>query len=140
MITMFNVRELLIDGLICLIYALIVAGVRVVSLYVIPYVKSKLESTKYEWLAAIVDDTVHAYEQLITGEHQGARRYELVYSEVIKELRKLGIEVSEAQISTLIESAVYRMNSENTIVGECIECELGDTDSGSKSSDHPDDD
>ena len=123
MITAFDVRELLIDGLICLLYALIVAGVRVVSSYVIPYVKSKLESTKYEWVAAIVDDTVHAYEQLIPGEHQGSRRYEHVYSDVVKELKKLGIDVSEAQISTLIESAVHRMNAEGVIVDVETECD-----------------
>ena len=123
MITTFDVRGLLIDGLICLLYALIVAGVRVASSYVIPYVKSKLESTKYEWVAAIVDDTVHAYEQLIPGEHQGSRRYEHVYSDVVKELKKLGIDVNEAQISTLIESAVHRMNAEGVIVD--VETETG---------------
>lgn len=82
----------------------------------VPYIKAKLESTQYSWAADIIDYTVRAYEQMTEGSGQGDHKYQMVLNQVKAEFEKLGIKLTDRQISTLIEAAVQAMNAEQDIV------------------------
>ena len=95
----------------------IICGVTVwVVKTTVPYIKAKLESTRYAWAADIIDYTVRAYEQMTEGSGQGDHKYQMVLNQVKAEFEKLGIKLTDRQISTLIEAAVQAMNAEQDIV------------------------
>ena len=50
------------------------------------------------------------------GSGQGDRKYQMVLNQVKSEFEKLGIKLTDRQISTLIEAAVQAMNAEQDIV------------------------
>lgn len=103
----------------------IICGVLMyVARELVPYIKAKLSSTKYSWAADIVDYTVRAYEQMISGHEQGNRKFAMVLEEVKVELAKHGIILNDRQISVLIEASVQAMNAEKIEAGEICEIEL----------------
>ena len=80
----------------------------VITVYLIPLLKSKLSQQELEKVKAYVNDAVRAAELLITGTKQGQAKKEWV----INYLKEHGIKVDEEQISALIESAVYELNKD----------------------------
>ena len=80
----------------------------VITVYLIPLLKSKLSQQELERVKAYVNDAVRAAELLITGTKQGQAKKEWV----INYLKEHGIKVDEEQISALIESAVYELNKD----------------------------
>lgn len=109
-------EKLFFDLLYCVLYGVIVWAAHAIVKDVLPFVRAKLASTQYSWAAEIIEHTVRAYEQLIVGPNMGEERYKLVVDQVTKELNKLGINLTNQQILTLIEAAVQVMNSEKLIV------------------------
>lgn len=102
----------------------IICGVIVwIAKATVPLIKAKLESSQYSWAAEIIDYTVRAYEQMTDGSGQGEHKYQMVMQQVTAELSKLGITLTERQISTLIEAAVQAMNVEKAVL---IEEDTGD--------------
>lgn len=80
--------------------------------YVIPYIKLQVENTKYAWLVKWVELSVKSAEQTILGNKTGAEK-KAVVTEFIKDLLiQKNILISDQQLDTLIESAVYIMNKE----------------------------
>ena len=79
-----------------------------ITVYLIPLLKSKLSQQELEKVKAYVNDAVRAAELLITGTKQGQAKKEWV----INYLKEHGIKVDEEQISALIESAVYELNKD----------------------------
>lgn len=100
-------QELFVNLIVAIICGLIAWVVKVT----IPYIKVKIESGRYGWAAEIIEYTVRAYEQL-EGSGNGDHKYRLVVDQVTAELAKLGINLTDRQISTLIEAAVQAMNAE----------------------------
>lgn len=109
-------EKLFFDLLYCVLYGVIVWAAHAIVKDVLPFVRAKLASTQYSWAAEIIENTVRAYEQLIVGPNMGEERYKLVVDQVTKELNKLGINLTNQQILTLIEAAVQVMNSEKLVV------------------------
>lgn len=95
-----------------LIVAILCGVIVWVAKATIPYIKAKLATSQYSWAADIIEYTVRAYEQMTAGPGQGEHKYRLVFDQVTAELAKLGINLTERQISTLIEAAVQAMNAE----------------------------
>lgn len=81
----------------------------VVSRYLIPWLRTRLDGTKYELAYQIVEHLVQAAEQTITYENAGRDRYERVINSARAILQRYGIEMTNDQIDTLIESAVYAL-------------------------------
>lgn len=109
-------EKLFFDLLYCVLYGVIVWAAHAIVKDVLPFVRAKLASTQYSWAAEIIENTVRAYEQLVVGPNMGEERYKLVVDQVTKELNKLGINLTNQQILTLIEAAVQVMNSEKLVV------------------------
>lgn len=80
--------------------------------YAIPYVKLQVENTKYAWLVKWVELSVKSAEQTITGGKTGKEKKALVTDFIKKLLIQKNITISDDQLNTLIESAVYIMNKE----------------------------
>lgn len=79
--------------------------------YVIPVIKAKLESDKYTELLTMVDICVRAAEQTTKGSGMGPVKKEDVMIAMSNWLLLNGIEISQKQLSDLIEAAVYNMNN-----------------------------
>lgn len=80
--------------------------------YAIPYVKLKVEDTKYAWLVKWVELSVKSAEQTIVGNKTGAEKKAIVTEFIKNLLMQKNISISDDQLNTLIESAVYIMNKE----------------------------
>lgn len=108
--------QIFMDLLFALMYGVLIWGIRAVVKNVIPFVEAKLAETNYGWAAEIIANAVRAFEQTVSGSKRGEEKFELVMEFVNRELSKLGIKLSEEQITMLIEAAVQEMNAEKLII------------------------
>ena len=86
------------------------------TVFVIPLLKEKLQDVRYQRLLAYVEVAVRAAEQTIKGSGQGHVKKDEVINYVTAWMLSHGIKISEDQLDQLIEAAVYVMN--NTKEGE----------------------
>lgn len=87
----------------------------IASKYIIPlaiiWLKSRISENQYQLLIAVINSAVHALEQEFKGQTgQGSTKKEQVTAYVKEYCEKHGIDISDEQISTLIEAAVFGMN------------------------------
>lgn len=108
--------QIFMDLLFALMYGVLIWGIRAIVKNVIPFIEAKLAETNYGWAAEIIANAVRAFEQTVSGSKRGEEKFELVMEFVNRELSKLGIKLSEEQITMLIEAAVQEMNAEKLII------------------------
>lgn len=111
-------NKVLMDFIVALTCGVITWAIQTVIKHVIPFIESKLKESQYSWAADIIANAVRAYEQTVSGSGMGEDKFQLVMAYVNRELSKLGINLSEEQITVLIESAVQAMNAEQIVVEE----------------------
>ncbi len=73
--------------------------------------ESTLRNNNQLLAANIVEMAVHAMEQVVNGEGKGAIKYENALTLIKAALKQNNIELSDKEISTMIESVVYGMNN-----------------------------
>lgn len=83
-----------------------------ISAYVIPLLKEKLNDSKYQKLLDIVEVAVRAAEQTIQGSGQGAVKKDEVLNFVSEWMMIHGIDINPDQLDQLIEAAVYNLKLE----------------------------
>lgn len=83
-----------------------------ISAYVIPLLKEKLNDSKYQRLLEMVEIAVRAAEQTIKGSGQGAIKKEEVVAFVSTWMVSHGINISDSQLDQLIEAAVWQLKQE----------------------------
>ena len=110
--------QIVMDLIVALTCGVITWAIQTVIKHVVPFIESKLKESQYSWAADIIENAVRAYEQTVSGSGMGEDKFQLVMSYVNRELSKLGITLTEEQITILIESAVQAMNSEQIVVEE----------------------
>lgn len=91
--------------------AILVLVVILIGRYAVPYIKARLEDSKYDWIAKWVELAVKAAEQTVFGIRTGAEKKAIVTEFIKSMLIKKNISISDGQLDILIESAVYAMNS-----------------------------
>lgn len=111
-------NQIVMDLIVALTCGVITWAIQTVIKHVIPFVESKLKESQYSWAADIIANAVRAYEQTVSGSGMGEDKFQLVMAYVNRELSKLGIKLSEEQITILIESAVQAMNAEQIVIEE----------------------
>lgn len=121
--------QIVMDLITALMCGVVTWAIHAVIKHVVPFIETKLKESQYSWAAEIIANAVRAYEQTVSGHGMGEDKFQLVMEFVNRELSKLGIKLSEEQITVLIEAAVQAMNAEKLIVDDVIECESGVTDS-----------
>jgi LL-H family phage holin len=101
--------------------ALIVALIGIVTKTLLPYLKAKQEAattalrqTRWAWAADIVDAVVKAVEQTADEYMHGEVKKDTATRMIVDFFRENHIDLTQEQVSALIESAVQAMNS-NTI-------------------------
>ena len=99
------------DVLFSVIQIVVVIILGLVSRYVIPWLKMKLDSEKGAQLLSWVQTAVTAAEQIITGESKGSERKAFVTEYMAKLLKEKGINITDEQLNLLIESAVKALNT-----------------------------
>ena len=83
-----------------------------VTVYLIPYIKTLRNDKRYASLLDAVEVAVRAAEQTFKESGQGARKKEEVLTFVREWMQSHGISISSYQLDQLIECAVYRMKQE----------------------------
>lgn len=83
-----------------------------ISVYVIPLLKEKLNESKYQRLLEMVETAVRAAEQTIKGSGQGAIKKEQVLESVSIWMLQHGVDITSEQLDELIEAVVFNMNRE----------------------------
>lgn len=79
--------------------------VLLVSAYVIPWLKTKIEADKLSMLDKFIESAVRAAEQLYK-ESPGSVKKEYVTQLVMEKANQLGIGLNEAEIDAIIEGIV----------------------------------
>ena len=83
-----------------------------ITVYIVPYLRTLRSDKRYSALIDIVKVAVLAAEQTVTGSGQGAIKKEQVVEFVRTWMQKQGIDITYDQLSQLIEAAVYSMKQE----------------------------
>ena len=103
-----------------IVLALVVAVAGIIAKSLIPYLKAKkeealakLRSTKWYFVADIVDAVVRAVEQTVSEEIHGEDKKSLAIKYIQELLAQNGIAISAEQLDALIEAAVQAMNEGN---------------------------
>ena len=115
--------QILMDLITALMCGVVTWAIHAVIKHVVPFVETKLKESQYSWAAEIIANAVRAYEQTVSGHGMGEDKFQLVMEFVNRELSKLGIKLTEEQITILIESAVQAMNAEKLLVEEATSTE-----------------
>lgn len=110
--------QIVMDLITALMCGVVTWAIHAVIKHVVPLVETKLKESQYSWAAEIIANAVRAYEQTVSGHGMGEDKFQLVMEFVNRELSKLGIKLSEEQITILIESAVQAMNAEQIVIEE----------------------
>ena len=98
------------EALFEILKAVVVLVIVLLARYVIPYLKALAENTKYNWVTKWVELAVKSAEQTILGDKTGADKKAIVTEFIKNMLIKKNITISDDQLNTLIESAVFEMN------------------------------
>lgn len=115
--------QIIMDLITALMCGVVTWAIHAVIKHVVPFVETKLKESQYSWAAEIISNAVRAYEQTVSGHGMGEDKFQLVMEYVNRELSKLGIKLTEEQITILIESAVQAMNAEKLLVEEATSTE-----------------
>ena len=99
------------DILFEILKAVVIVAVMVVTRYVVPWIKSKISESQYAVVVALIETAVAAAEQTITAEGSGEEKKAQVLEYVQTELAERGITITDEQLDTLIEAAVYALNA-----------------------------
>lgn len=97
----------------------------VITTYVIPCINAMKQDSKYAQILTIVEAGVKAAEQVFKEPQSGAQKKQHVIEFVTKWLADHGVEITESQLSELIEAAVFNMHLEQDGVDEPV-LSLGD--------------
>lgn len=97
------------DILFEILKAAIILILILISRYGIPYLKQELENTKHDWIIKWIGIMVESTEQTVFGDKKGAERKAIVVKFIKSMLIKKNINLTDEQLDSLIEAAVYEM-------------------------------
>ena len=83
-----------------------------VTVYLVPYLKTLKEDKRYASLVEMVEVAVRAAEQTIKEPHEGKLKKTEVVQFVTEWLDKQGIKITPEELDRLIECAVYQLKQE----------------------------
>ena len=99
--------------------ALVVALIGVITKTLLPYLRAKkdeattaLRQTRWAWAADIIDAVVRAVEQTVEDGVHGEAKKDEATRLIMDFFRVNGIDLTQEQISTLIETAVQQLNAD----------------------------
>lgn len=84
----------------------------VLTRYIIPYLQKLVDNTELGYLRQVVSDAVLAAEQTVSATGAGVEKKEIVTKFIRHMLISKNMSISDQQIDSLIESAVYMFNAD----------------------------
>ena len=87
------------------LYIIMSLAIVVVTRYLVPYLKSRLEKDGQEQLIQLIENLVKAAEQIFTQAKSGEQKKEYV----VNALSEKGVLITES-VNAMIESAVYSLD------------------------------
>lgn len=82
----------------------------IITRYLIPYIKSKLNNSKLENIMIWIEEAVYAAEQICTAENAGDKKKLYVVNRILDISNKSGFNITEQEVILLLESVVKKMN------------------------------
>lgn len=92
--------------------AVVLLVIVLLTRYAVPWIRQQTESTRYDWLIHWAELAVRSAEQTILGNKAGAKKKAIVTKFLKEQLQQKNISLSDEQLNTLIEAAVYELNKE----------------------------
>jgi len=99
-----------------IINSLILVLAAVITVILIPYIKSKTTETQQMIIAAVVQTAVFGFEQIVVGEGRGEEKFRLAILKIQADLAKYKIAFNSEEIRLLIEAAVKQLNIEQSVM------------------------
>lgn len=97
------------DILFELLKTTIIVVIIIITRYLVPYLKMKIEASKYAELANWVEKAVKAAEQTITESGKGPEKKQKVIDFILDYATENNVDISYEQLEALIEAAVKTM-------------------------------
>lgn len=97
-----------------IIKSTVVIVIMVLVRYAVPYLKAQVKNSDLSWIYDWAVYAVKAAEQTNTGSGTGTLKKSLVKDFLIKVSAESGLNITDAQLENLIESAVYAMKQEES--------------------------
>lgn len=91
--------------------SVIVLVLILITRYAVPYLRQKIENSKYDWVLKWVDIAVKSTEQTIFGDKKGAERKAIVTKFIKEMLLQKNVSLSDEQLDNIIEAAVFAMKN-----------------------------
>lgn len=82
-----------------------------ISRYAVPYLKQRLENSKYDWVVKWAEIAVRSTEQTVFGDKKGAERKAIVTKFIKEMLLQKNVSISDEQLDSIIEAAVFAMKN-----------------------------
>ena len=89
--------------------AVVIISIMLIMRYLIPYLKSLVEKSKYAQVVEWVGKAVLMAEQTVLGTKAGAEKKAIVIDFIKRMLMQKNIAITDEQLNILIESAVFAM-------------------------------
>lgn len=105
--------------------AVIVLAVVIVVRYAVPYLRLKVEESQYAWIVQWAEIAVKSAEQTIFGDGSSAEKKAIVTKLLKDMLIKKNISISDEQLNSLIEAAVYAMKQDKRVELSAVESVTG---------------
>lgn len=96
-----------------LLEAAALALVLVITRYLVPYLRSRVGQENLELAIAWAGTFVAAAEKLFVGKGRGEEKKEKVTAQLSDKMNELGLKISEGDLDSIIEEAVYLLTSEH---------------------------
>ncbi|MBO5032619.1 MAG: phage holin [Lachnospiraceae bacterium] len=94
--------------------AVVVLVIALVARYAVPWIRLQVENTKYAWVIQCAELAVRSAEQTILGNKTGPEKKAIVTKFLKEQLSQKNISISDEQLNTLIEAAVYTLKQEQS--------------------------
>ena len=89
----------------------VIAAIVIITRYIVPALHAYIANSKYAWIANVIADAVDAAEQTVKEEKSGAKKKAMVLDMIEIICKEAQISITQDQIDSLIESAVFAMNN-----------------------------
>lgn len=96
----------------------VLMGIGIIFTYIlIPYIKSRIDAKKYDYLVEFVKYAVRSAEQLFTKEENKEKK-KYVYDYILNKTNDIGLNLTEKDLNVLIEGIVNLVKHDRDYISE----------------------
>jgi len=95
-----------------IVNAVIALAAVIVTVILIPYIRSRTTASQQAIIAAVVQTAVYGFEQIVTGSGMGEEKFEKAMEYIESELAKRKISIDYEEIKMKLEETVKQLKIE----------------------------